>query len=326
MLTASTLALAEDQQAEAALGPPDISDHLLACVRKVFPDFLVSCSRIERGGGDHLLLIIDDAYAFRFPRPGVHDLKLEIEVLALLQRKSSLPTPSYDYIDPAGRFAGYRFIEGIELTPPRFAAFPAATKDDLLGAAARFLFELHGLPVDAMAWASTWRTMWTAAQFAERGLTERFPLIAEHAPHLAGHIKDFYAAYRHDRPDHLVVVHGDLVAEHLLIDEPSERLAGIIDFGDVALGDPAQDFLGFWSYGEAVASRLVELYNLGEADPGILGRSRNHFIRYRLDRLFEKLSDGAGSDAREEFAELEALLSPEAQADQNGFRNSDKES
>ena len=310
MLTASTSALAEDQEARAALGPQDIADRLLACVRKVFPALQVRCSRIERGGGDHLLLIVNDAHAFRFPRPGVHDLKLEIEVLALLQRKSSLPTPSYDYIDPAGRFAGYRFIQGVELTRLRFAALSAPSRDDLLGAAAHFLSELHSLPIDALARAGTSRTMWTAAQFAARGLTERLPLLAEHAPQLAGPIEDFYCAYRHDRPDHLVVVHGDLVAEHILVDEQSGRLAGIIDFGDVALGDPAQDFFGFWKYGAAAASRLVELYSLGEADPGLLGRSGNHFIRYRLDRLFEKLSDGLGIDAREESAELEVLLSP----------------
>ena len=39
---------------------------------------------------------------------------------------------------------------------------------------------------------------------------------------------------------------GDLVRDHLLVDEHTGHLTGIIDFSDVALGDPAQDFLGFW--------------------------------------------------------------------------------
>ena len=151
--------------------------------------------------------------------------------------------------------------------------------------------------------------MWSAAEFAERGLSERLPLVARHAPSLAEPIRDFYDRYRHDHATYPVIVHGDLVPEHVLLNEPAERLAGIIDFGDVALGDPAQDFSGFWSYGEDATSRLVELSGLGQNEPGLRGRSRNHFVRYAIDRLFEKLSDGARNDAFGQMAKVERLLS-----------------
>ncbi len=313
MLLGSTSAVDAAEAAVTRAGSErNFANRLLACVTATFPALPVGRSRVESTGGDHDLLIIDDRYAFRFPRSGMHDLKLEIEVLKHLQRRSSMPTPSYVYVDPAGRFAGYPFIEGVELMPSVFAALPNGVGDRVLVEMALFLSELHSIPVEAMRWPGNWPKAWTAAEFVDRGLAERLPLIARHVPRLAAPIETFYDQYRHDRPDYLVIVHGDLVPDHILLNRETDRLAGIIDFGDVALGDPAQDFLGFWSYGEEVASRLVELYRLGHGDPGLLRRARNHFIRYRIDQLFEKLRHGASDDAFAEVVELEALLIPPA--------------
>ena len=44
----------------------------------------------------------------------------------------------------------------------------------------------------------------------------------------------------YDTPRPAVVVHGDLYARHLLVDDAG-ALAGVIDWGDVHLGDPALD-------------------------------------------------------------------------------------
>lgn len=286
----------------------NIGDRLFACVTKAFPELSLSNSRLECTGGDHVLLIVDDEYAFRFPRAGMHDLALEIAVLKLMQRRSTLATPAYDHIDAAGRFAGYRFIQGAPLTRARFGALAAIARDQVLTQAARFLSELHGLPIDAVAWSASWPKTWTAAEFAERGLVESLPVIAAYAPHLAGPIERFYSRYRHDRPHDLVIVHGDLVADHILLDPRTDELAGIIDFGDVGLGDPAQDFIGFWNYGDEAAFRLVSIYGTGRVDPGLLDRSRNHFIRYRIDRLAEELADDAGADPSHDVAEIDALL------------------
>ena len=289
-----------------------LGDRLLACVTTAFPTLPVSKSRVESTGGDHVLLIIDDAYAFRFPRADMHDLAFEIEVLKLVQRAGIVPTPAYDLIDPAGRFAGYRFIEGVELSQFRFAALAASAQDEIISTAAQFLSELHGISVASVSWPGTWPASWTAAQFAHRGLTERLPLIAARVPSLAGSIQQFFCRYQDDRPDRLVIVHGDLIADHFLLDERSGQLAGIIDFGDVALGDPAQDFLGLWIYGSDAASRAVELYRSRTVDRGLLCRSRNHFIRYRIDQLFERLSGSGRVEIAAEAAEIGALLSQTA--------------
>ena len=308
---------ADRARAQDQIGAPcerTAADALLACVIEAFPSLSIGRIRVEHAGGDHVLLIIDDRTAFRFPRAGMHDLTLEIAVLRLLKSRCVLPTPSYDYIDPLGRFAGYAFIVGAELTPARFAALPPAANDRVLGEAVRFLAELHGLPIERIRSSDDWPATWTAAQFAERGLRDQLPVIASLVPRLARRVEAFFRRYGADRPDRLVIVHGDLVADHILLDARSDRLAGIIDFGDVGLGDPAQDFLAFWSYGADAAVRAVGLYPPAGADPGLFGRSRNHFVRYQIDRLSERIGADAGGDVSRLAAEVDALLSEDAPA------------
>ena len=105
----------------------------------------------------------------------------------------------------------------------------------------------------------------------------------------------------------MAVVHGDLVTDHILVEDGGEHLAGIIDFGDVGLGDPALDLAGCWGYGHGPMLRLIERY--GSADGDLFNRSHNHFIRRRIDLLFEQLSEGGAADIIERAAsELTALL------------------
>ncbi|WP_242154688.1 phosphotransferase family protein [Sphingomonas sp. BAUL-RG-20F-R05-02] len=282
--------------------------HLLDLVRETFPTLAIQTLRLDQSGGDHLLLIVNDELAFRFPRAGMHDVRLETEVLRQLRHRSLLRLPNYDHVDPDGRFGGYRFIDGVALTPERFEALGVAGRANVLAEAAQFLIALHDLPQAEVAWSGDWPRTWTAAQFAARFLVERLPIMVAYAPQLAAPLEAFYKSYRLDCPPHLAIVHGDLVCEHLLIDSARSSLAGIIDFGDVALGDPAQDLLGFWNYGSEAVARIVKRYDPCNNDPGLLRRSYNHFVRYRTDRLFETLPPETGLGTSEQIAALKALL------------------
>ena len=283
------------------------SDQLAGFIEAAFPALHLGRRRLEQSGGDHALLIVDEHFAFRFPRSGMHGLNLEIAVLERLQRRSPIPIPAYEYVDPAGRFAGYPFIKGTALTPVRFAALADHLQNDVLRTAAMFLTELHGLAASAIAPETDWPFTWAAADYTDRGLTTYLPSIVARSPVQASLVERFYITYREISPPQRVVIHGDLVVEHVLLDEQTEQLSGIIDFGDVALGDPAQDFLGFWAYGADAAGKIVELYRPAGADPTFLARSRQHFIRYRLDRIFEGMSRH-DRPMTEVAAEIDALL------------------
>ena len=64
----------------------------------------------------------------------------------------------------------------------------------------------------------------------------------------------------------IVLIHGDLQAEHILIG-PDGSAAGVIDWGDTALSDSDGDFAGFYTWlGPTFARRCLAAYPLPAAD------------------------------------------------------------
>lgn len=288
--------------------PPDeaSASFLLDQVRSAFPHVRGSGARVSHGG-DHLVLLAD-GYVFRFPRRGRHGPELEMEVLRRLRPLAAVAVPGYDIVDPQGRFAGYRIVDGVPLSTARFEAMDAPSRRAVLADLVAAVRALHGIDPNEIAPAPAWPRLWSAERFAERLESERLPLLADRLPRLRSSITSFLDRYRRLRSDREVVVHGDLVWEHLLVDPRSNRLSGMIDFGDVALGDPAYDLMGLWAYGAAAVTRAASIYRTASPDPDLRARSHAHHVRYRLDRTFEAIAERPSTDVTPLATELERLL------------------
>lgn len=291
-------------------GTADLWQELWRQVRVAFPDLPGSNFRLEQGGGDHLLLIVDETRVCRFPRPGTHNLDLEIKVLDQLRHQSLVAVPAYDMFDPDGCFASYLLIAGSPLTPSRYSRLPGKVAKTAVADAALLLKSLHALDPGTIETAGAWPCMSSPAQFVDRIESSRLSLLASLTPALVRPIARFLERYSHDQAPCEVVLHGDLVSDHLLVDGYTGHLTGIIDFSDVALGDPAQDFLGFWEYGASAAGHAVACYGASCLDPTLLVRSYNHFVRYRIDRLYEMIIDGAPARMLDRYVTaLQSVLS-----------------
>ena len=230
-------------------------------------------------------------------------------VLRHLAQRTNVAVPNYDMVDPHGNFASYILIAGRALTAERFFALSDSIAKEAITQAVTLLTSLHTLEPQAIKPLEVWPRMWSQTKTADCLRDSRLPLLTDRMPMLSGPIEDFLRRYRDDRVPREVVLHGDLVGDHLLVDEHTGRLNGIIDFSDVALGDPAHDLLGFWSYGASAAAHAVGVYGNICADPTMLARSRNHFIRYQIDRLFEMIDEGApGTVIQTLSAKLAILL------------------
>jgi aminoglycoside phosphotransferase (APT) family kinase protein len=280
---------------------------LVQQVRQAFPGLLFEGAVLDDSGGDYRVLVLDGAIAFRFPRrPHCVKLSREIAVLRALRPRTSTPVPDYQWVADDFSFAGYRYIPGRALEPAVFAGLAEHARVRLLDDLGLMLAALHRLDPAAILADADWPRAWSLAQFAERGMRQGLGLIADFDAGLAAQAQRLYATLSRSESAPVRVIHADLVAEHLLVHPPAEGLAGLIDFGDVSLGDPAQDFMGLWAYGRHAVEGALAAY--GGDGAATIHRSRLHWARYRLDRVWQALSWGDSDEAAEHAAGLPALL------------------
>jgi aminoglycoside phosphotransferase (APT) family kinase protein len=177
-------------------------------------------------GYDFEVAIVDDEWVFRFPRrPIVEEaLRIEIGVLPVLARALPVEVPHFEHVSDDPPFVAYRMIAGSPLRD-----------EDAVGARA-FLSALHGiehigLDVERPDWVERFTDLCARFERDVVPLLDRdlrpaaLSLFAE-VPSLA----TFEPA----------LIHADLGPAHLLV--RNGRLAGVIDWGDVRVGDPALDY------------------------------------------------------------------------------------
>jgi aminoglycoside phosphotransferase (APT) family kinase protein len=75
-------------------------------------------------------------------------------------------------------------------------------------------------------------------------------------------------------------VHGDIAPQHLFVDDEGS-LAGVIDFGDAMVADPAIDLAGvLWGYGWPLTERVIATY---EAAGGVVDDDARRRMQFYVD-------------------------------------------
>lgn len=219
-----------------------------ALIRAQFPD--VPAERVEElgVGWDNTAYLVDGSWVFRFPRRTLSVGLLEAEgrlLPAVAPRLSlSIPVPCWlgqpteEYPWP---FAGYRLLSG---TTACRARLNEAQRTRLAEPLAAFLRRLHGTDVEAMRRLGARGDELNRLDPTFRGeqteqRLERLAAAGERVDSAA--VQRIFAETPRDvTPPVPCLVHGDLYARHLLVDDAAE-LSGVIDWGDMHLGHPALD-------------------------------------------------------------------------------------
>lgn len=215
------------------------------------------------GGWDSFVLDTGE-WIFRFPRRPEVETALRAEIATLPRLAPALPVaiPRFEHVVAAPvLFAGYRKIEGAALTGREG---PTVARD-----LARFLRALHAFPAREAPLPFYDHGRWRARH---EEMFERFrpgvgPLLARRERALAEQMFDDFLATPFDFVPS--VVHYDLGPAHLLAREG--RLAGVIDWGDAVVGDPAVD-LAWALHGSGFGDVVLEEYGAtaGERERALL--------------------------------------------------------
>jgi len=196
-------------------------------------------------GWDNTVYLVDGELVFRFPRRqfGADVVATEIAVLEAVAGRLPLavpeprfrgaPTPEFPW-----PFAGYTYLAGRTACG---AALDDAQRAALAASLGRFLAALHATPVAGLDLPGD--------RLGRMDVERRLPFARERLAALvaAGLVADAapWAPLLEDLPRGprpKCLVHGDFYVRHLIVD-PHGAPAGVIDWGDTHVGDPAGDLM-----------------------------------------------------------------------------------
>jgi aminoglycoside phosphotransferase (APT) family kinase protein len=217
-------------------------------IEEQFPELAPARLQELGVGWDNTAYVVNETYVFRFPRREVAVALLETEARALPAIASRLPlavpVPIFAGVPSAAfrwPFSGYRFLAGRTACRARLDDQQRLALAEPLG---RFLAALHALPVAEMVALGVGGDSIGRLDLATRvpralEVLDRLPEPSLGVP--AQTVRELVQAAASLRVSPArVPAHGDLYVRHLLVDEQG-ALCGVIDWGDLHIGNPAVD-------------------------------------------------------------------------------------
>lgn len=239
-----------------------------ALIGEQIPELADAEIRHLASGWDNTVFVVGDRWSFRFPRRklAVPLIEREIETLPRLASNVPLPVPEPRWVGaPTHTYPwpwfGAPFLPGTELAD---AELPDDRREDVADAIGAFLRALHrprlrsrigpDMPHDPNRRADMpFRVAAARAlvnELAEVGLWQA-------PPEVEALLAD---AERLPPSSRTAVLHGDLHIRHLLVDGTG-RASGVIDWGDVCVGDPSIDLsVAYGAFAGSARGALLDAY------------------------------------------------------------------
>ena len=245
--------------------PPLSLDAAATLIHQSFPT--VNATGLQSLGSSWLydVFLTADGWVFQFPRTGWSGDNFEPQARIHRFVAEILPTqirtPQIELLaQPSPRFpypvAGHRFIPGIAANMLDEELLPVFARE-----VAIFLSALHSTPAPLAGAAGIHQAAPDDAarrEWIAYGIAAALELPRDLDPAM-GSALAWLAARPATQALHapLQLIHGDLDAQHIIVDPTTGFLVGVIDWTDTSLGDAARDFVFLvtwqgWKFAELV--------------------------------------------------------------------------
>ena len=261
---------------------------LIKQIKDNFPDLKFKKYDIIDHGWNKTIIFLDKKIIFSFPKnkEAQNKFKAELKILPKLNKKISLPIPNFKYIPTDKTFVGYDFVKGEPLTIRRFRKLNSRQQNQIAKQIANFLNELHSFPI-SQAKKDEVLTAWSekdARNYYADQTKEVYKKLSLKDKELLKNIFNTYCSGKIIKDFKQALVHQDLTSDHILFSKKTNRVCGIIDFGDIQISDPAVDFSKLCEYDENFVDKVLSNYQL--QDKNLKSRSYRWYIYQCIGNMY----------------------------------------
>ena len=291
-----------------------------AALADVRPDLARCPLRLLGAGFESVALSLDagrETYVLRFPRndDGAEGIACETRLLPELAEAVDLPIPRFAFTAPnplgPGTFCCYPAVPGESLDEDAWHARGLLDEPGPVRQIADLIEAIHAFPVDRARELGVPE----ADERAEFGEDLR-RVRAEVAPLLPrDEARRLIAAYERYLGDDAnfagppTLIHADLSLDHLLV--AGTRITGLIDFGDVRIGDPDYDLCYLSPETSPAFVRRLQEHRGRPLDERLEGKLRFWELADPVCDVLHGIENGMPDVRDEGLALLRALLSPD---------------
>jgi aminoglycoside 2''-phosphotransferase len=226
---------------------------------------------VPLGVGDYCLAFQQGINVVRVSRhtEAAAAIRREACVLTSLAGVLPFPIPHLTLVEAPNcpQFTLHEVINGEVLTRDLWLSLPDLARERTCDDFASFLIALHSIPISRFASCNLERL--ESASVATKLLETAVPVVSrmlrgDDEKRLYSALTEWSAASSPQAKT--VLLHRDIAPGHVLIDPATGALTGVIDFGDVASGDAARDFIFLYEdFGPEILREVVRRYAASEA-------------------------------------------------------------
>lgn len=259
------------------LSPSSALGEVKALLESDQPGLTVRDIKLSYQGFDNGTYEVNGEWMFRFAKEDWHRPKFasETAVLRFLKGKTRVRIPEIEFEGKSHVYSGYRKIPG-ERLGLLWPGMSKAQQEKATETLAGFLFELHSSLDAAKAkelhvrsWPFHWRPMMEQLELLKKCGSQPWKDFALKAlMRYEGYLKD---------PGPLFFLHHDLHGDNVLLDPETRQVSGVIDFGDLCVGDLHRDFFSMQWVSLEASELMIRAY--GRLSGCRLDRRRIHDLR-----------------------------------------------
>lgn len=232
---------------------------------KDFPDFVFENIKKFGEGMDSVAFLVNGSYIFRFPKDEKirQNLAKEVATLPIIRPQLNIKIPDFEFISPEYAFVGYKIIEGEFLTKELFYSFSKIEQDSIQKVIAKFLVTIHQQNIKEFIKCGIVIQDFRAEYRSDFENVRKyiFPIISDENKQFITKLFNQYLENKENFLYQPMLLHNDLGTDHILIDPLIRQLNGIIDFGDIGIGDPDYDLMYLMDdFGEGFVQSFLEFY------------------------------------------------------------------